>query len=63
VRSCGAIIRVAAVERGRPKRLEVELGGDAVLLQWKDGRLQRLALPPPGESIDIPWEPGPSRVF
>jgi len=63
VRSCGATIRVADVDRGRPRRLEVDLGAGAELLQWKDGRLQRLALPPPGESVVIPWEPGPSRVF
>jgi hypothetical protein len=62
VRSCGATIRVAAVEDGRPSRLEVDLGkmDDVTLLLWHEGRLRRFT---PGPTVLVPWEQGPSRIF
>jgi hypothetical protein len=69
VRQCGMTVRVAAVERGRPSRLSVELdesldSSDLTFLGWKDDRLRRLALPPVGEALEVPGAPasGPDRL-
>ncbi|WP_438011834.1 hypothetical protein WME89_26265 [Sorangium sp. So ce321] len=61
---CGATIRVAEVEDGRPSQIEVELGAPLedpalVLLAWRDGKLRRVALPAVGETVELPWSPGP----
>ena len=50
-----------------PTRILVTLatapeGVETVFLTWQGGRLERVALPPPGESMDLPWEPGPSGM-
>ncbi|WP_437821450.1 hypothetical protein [Sorangium sp. So ce1078] len=68
VRQCGATIRVAEVEGGKPTRLEVDLGAPLedpglVLLAWRDGRLRRVAPPAVGETIELPWSPGPTGFF
>jgi len=68
VEQCGATIRVAAVRDGRPARLEVELHRSlddpaVVLLIWRDRKLERLTPPGIGETIEVPWSPGPSRVL
>ncbi|HEU4727584.1 MAG TPA: hypothetical protein VFT22_06840 [Kofleriaceae bacterium] len=65
---CGATIRVAAVRDGRPSRLEVELrrafrDPKLVLLVWRDGALVPFEPPAPGETVEIPWSPGPSGVL
>jgi hypothetical protein len=68
VEQCGATIRVTAVERGLPSRLEVEVeralddpnGGWVV---WRDHRLERFVPPPIGESVELPWSSGPSGVL
>lgn len=64
ITQCGATIRVAEVEDGKPSRLEVDLGTPLddpalVLLTWRDGRLRRLHLPAIGETMELPWSPGP----
>jgi hypothetical protein len=64
VTQCGATIRVAEVEDGKPSRLEVDLGAPLedpglALLSWRDGRLRRMALPAIGEAVELPWSPGP----
>lgn len=65
---CGAHVRVAAMSDGRPSRIEVNqartldaYGG--AWIAWRNGGFERLALPPIGKSIDIPWSPGPSGVY
>ncbi|XYI03868.1 hypothetical protein ACMHYB_30545 [Sorangium sp. So ce1128] len=68
VRQCGATVRVAEVEDGKPSRLEVDLGAPLedpglVLLAWRDGKLRRVAPPAVGETIELPWSPGPTRFF
>lgn len=68
VEQCGAEIRVAEVRDGRPARIEVALRrtlDDPVLawLIWRDGRLERFALPAVGQTVEVPWSPGPSRVL
>ncbi|WP_437321822.1 hypothetical protein [Sorangium sp. So ce385] len=68
VRQCGATIRVAEVEDGRPSRIEVDLGAPLedpglVLLAWRDGGLRRVALPAIGEAVELPWSPGPIGFF
>ncbi|WP_437496111.1 hypothetical protein [Sorangium sp. So ce1099] len=68
IRQCDATIRVAAVEGGRPTRIEVELGTpledpELVLLTWRDGRLRRVAPPAVGEVLELPWSIGPTGFF
>ncbi|HKE20621.1 MAG TPA: hypothetical protein VKB80_37360 [Kofleriaceae bacterium] len=68
IQQCGAAIRVVAVVDGRPARLAIEwrrsLDDPAlVLVVWRGGRLERLAPPRIGETIELPWSPGPSRVL
>ncbi|HEX3482500.1 MAG TPA: hypothetical protein VHT91_46110 [Kofleriaceae bacterium] len=68
VEQCGATIRVAALRDGRPSRLEVALRrslDDPELgwLVWRDHRLERLAMPRVGETVELPWSAGPSRVL
>ncbi|WP_234023968.1 hypothetical protein [Sorangium cellulosum] len=65
---CGATIRVATVEGGRPTRIEVDLGvpledPGLALLTWRDGRLRRFELPQIGETVELPWWPGPTGFF
>lgn len=68
VEQCGATIRVAALRDGRPVRLEVELRrslDDPELgwLVWRAHRLERLAMPRVGETVELPWSAGPARVL
>ncbi|WP_433937435.1 hypothetical protein AB3662_22655 [Sorangium cellulosum] len=68
VAQCGATIRVAEVEDGRPARIEVDLGAPLedpglVLLAWRDGKLRRVAPPAIGEAVELPWSPGPIGFF
>ncbi|WP_437617348.1 hypothetical protein [Sorangium sp. So ce1151] len=68
IRQCDATVRVAAVEGGRPTRIEVELGTplddpELVLLTWRDGRLRRVAPPAVGEVLELPWSIGPTGFF
>jgi hypothetical protein len=68
VEQCGATIRVGAVREGRPARLEIEtrrsLDDPAlVMLVWQDRKLQRFTPPGIGETVVIPWSPGPSGVL
>jgi hypothetical protein len=68
VERCGATIRVAALRAGRPARLEVTLRrslDDPELgwLVWRAHRLERLAMPRVGESVELPWSAGPTRVL
>lgn len=68
VRQCGATIRVAAVDGGRPTRIEIDLGApledpELALLTWSDGRLRRVAPPAVGETLELPWFPGPIGFF
>ncbi|WP_437977233.1 hypothetical protein WMF11_09425 [Sorangium sp. So ce295] len=61
---CGATIRVSAVEEGRPSQIDVDLGAPLedpglVLLAWREGKLRRVAPPPVGATVELPWSPGP----
>ena len=68
VEQCGATIRVAAVGRGLPTRLDISLRrslddpelGWAV---WQDHHLARFTPPAVGQSVELPWSSGPSGVF
>jgi hypothetical protein len=65
---CGATIRVTQVQGGLPSHLAVEWrrsldDPELALLVWRSGRLERLAPPRVGESVELPWSPGPSGVF
>jgi len=65
---CGATIRVVAVRAGRPSRLEVELrrsldDPEVLLLVWRDHQLVRFTPPRVGETVELPWSSGPSRVL
>jgi hypothetical protein len=67
VEQCGATIRVAAVTGGRPARLEVTLrrsldDPEIVMLVWRDHRLARFTPPRVGETVELPWSPGPSDL-
>jgi len=68
VEQCGATIRVAALRDGRPARLDIGLRrslDDPELgwLVWQAHRLERLAMPRIGETLELPWSSGPSRVL
>lgn len=65
---CGAHVRVATLDQGRPARIEVTqarvldaYGG--AWIAWRNGRFERLALPSIGQSISIPWSAGPSGLY
>jgi hypothetical protein len=65
---CGAKVRIAAVNRGLPTRLEVEMRSalddeELALLVWQDRQLTRLRVPAIGGSIELPWSPGPTGVL
>ena len=62
---CGATIRVPDVREGRPTRIEATFdrsldAPDLVVLVWQDHRLERLAIPTVGESVEVRWSAGPS---
>jgi hypothetical protein len=64
---CGARIRVAATDNGRPTRLAITTrrsldDPELVLLVWRDGHLARLAAPAIGETIALSWSPGPTGM-
>lgn len=64
VRLSTATIEVLAVDEGHPTRIRFELdepldAPDLRILSWRDGTMRRFALPPIGEVVTIPWEPGP----
>ncbi len=59
VEQCGATIRVAAVERGLPAKLDITYqrrldDPKLAFLVWRDHHLERLALPAIGETIELP---------
>ncbi|HET9622326.1 MAG TPA: hypothetical protein VFP84_13230 [Kofleriaceae bacterium] len=65
---CGATYRVAAVQGGKPSRVEVHLRRSfddpaIAVLAWQGDALARLALPAVGGSIDLPWRAGPSGAL
>jgi hypothetical protein len=65
---CGARVRAASVDDGRPARIEVDSDvplddPSASWLVWAAGKLQHVAFPPLGASTTIAWTPGPSGVF
>ena len=60
VDQCGATIRVAAVRAGLPTRLEIAYqrrldDPKLAFLVWRDGHVERLAMPAIGETIELPW--------
>ena len=68
VRQCGATVRVAAVQDGKPARLEIEFATaldapDLMLWQWQGEHLERFSPPAAGEAVDVPFRPGPSGVL
>jgi hypothetical protein len=65
---CGATIRVTALRDGRPARLEIALrrsldDPEIGWVVWRDHRLERLVMPRVGETVELPWSSGPSRVL
>jgi hypothetical protein len=65
---CGARIRVAAVDDGRPARIEVRFGESPddesiALLAWDGKRLARVSPPRPGEEIRLPYSRGPMGMY
>jgi hypothetical protein len=65
---CGATIRVAVVQDGRPSRIEVEFrraldDPKLVLLAWRERALVPFVPPSLGATVEIPWSPGPSGVL
>jgi hypothetical protein len=68
VDQCGAHIRVAAADGGRPTRIEVRFAappddGSVALLSWDGHRLVRVQPPPPGEPVLLPHRPGPMGLY
>jgi hypothetical protein len=68
VEQCGATIRVVEVRDGRPTRVEVALRrslDDPELgwLVWRGHQLERFTPPKLGETVELPWSPGPSGVL
>ena len=72
IHDCGAVVRVQAVTDGKPARIEVTFlgiddldgggGTDPVaLLVWDGQRLARFIPPQEGESVIVPYMPGPGR--
>jgi hypothetical protein len=66
--TCGVRVRVAAVVDGRPSRIEVTSDADldapaTAWLAWQSGAVSRVAFPPVGASMTIPWTLGPSGMF
>jgi hypothetical protein len=72
VRECGAVVRVDAVTEGKPARIQVTFlgiddlddggGPDPVaLLVWDGRRLARFTPPKEGESVIVPYVPGPGQ--
>jgi hypothetical protein len=64
----GATITVAAVDRGAPTAIDVVFDRAAddpglQLVVWRGGRLARFHPPAVGESVIVPWEPGPFGLF
>ena len=64
----GATVTVAAVDRGAPTAIDVHFDvplddPTLYLMEWRDGRLARLSPPEVGASVDLPWRPGPFRLF
>lgn len=62
-KQCGATIRVAEVEDGRPTRIDIELDvsfddPDVALVEWRDGALRPIEVPV-GQSVELQWSPGP----
>jgi hypothetical protein len=65
---CGATVRVVELASGLPTRLAIEMrrsldDPELPLLVWRDGRLERLAMPAVGSTIELPWSPGPTGVL
>jgi hypothetical protein len=63
----GATVRVLADDDGAPTAIELALDlpfehPSIALLAWQDSRLRSLPLAI-GESLDIPWTPGPTGLF
>ncbi len=59
----GVEVTVMGLDQGRPQRLRLRFtepidGGGYTFLQWKGGRLDRLELPPVGQSVELQWTPG-----
>jgi hypothetical protein len=64
----GAAVTVLAAEQGGPTSIEVRFDvpledPGLVLVAWRDGRLSRLPPLALGEPLDVPWSPGPFRIF
>lgn len=67
VMSTSAVVRVTAVDRGMPTRFELDStipldDPSFCLLVWREGRLRKVSLSV-GESIEVPWSPGPTGFF
>jgi len=68
VEQCGATLRVSALRDGLPTRLEITFQRQLddpklAFLIWRDQELTRLALPALGETVELPWSPGPSGAL
>ncbi len=68
VHQCDADFVVARVERGKPSAVSLELSADpddarVAFFHWNGSGLERFELPELGRSIELPWLPGPSRIY
>jgi hypothetical protein len=66
VRITGLDAMVVEDRAGAPVRVRFDFGepldsAHLCFLQWRDGRIVPLQRPEPGETIDLPYQPGPMR--
>jgi hypothetical protein len=64
----GLEVTILAVDDGAPTAIELRFDVPLedprlVLVAWRDGRLRRLPALALGEAFDLPWSPGPLRLF
>jgi hypothetical protein len=65
IRQCGATLRVASLDEGRPSRIEISFERSVDLediLVWSDHHLERLRGLARGETTVVAWSAGPAGL-